>query len=183
MRSWYPARNLVSRRQRMNRSYDPLHMVNTYGAFGSVSRTREEVILEGTSQPDLSSDTVWLEYQFRGKPGDVRRMPRQYSPYHLRLDWLMWFLPISPAHAQTWLLPLCRGLLTNEPSIIRLLRINPFPDAPPAHVRAVLYRYRFSTARELRSEHVWWHRECLGEYLAPLSLDEASYLSRRFRSG
>jgi hypothetical protein len=183
VRSWYPARNLVSRRQRMNRSYDPLHMVNTYGAFGSVSRTREEVILEGTSQPDLAGDTVWVEYQFRGKPGEVRRMPRQYSPYHLRLDWLMWFLPLSPSHAQTWLVPLCRGLLTNEPSIVRLLRINPFPDAPPVHVRAVLYRYRFSTARELRSEHIWWHRERLGEYLAPLSLDEASYLSRRFRSG
>ncbi|MEU5242441.1 hypothetical protein, partial [Streptomyces lydicus] len=21
----------------------------------------------------------------------MRRLPRQYAPYHLRLDWLMWF--------------------------------------------------------------------------------------------
>jgi hypothetical protein len=177
-RSWYPARNLVSRRQRMNSTYDPLHMVNSYGAFGSISRTREEVILEGTSD-----ETAWAEYEFKGKPGDVKRLPRQWSPYHLRLDWLMWFLPISSAYAQTWLVPLCRGLLTNEPAIVALLRANPFPDAPPLLVRATLYRYRFSTWRELRSERVWWQRERIGEYLAPLSLDEASYLSRRFRSG
>jgi hypothetical protein len=183
VRSWYPARNLVSRRQRMNSTFDPLHMVNTYGAFGSINRVREEVIVEGTSQTTLSDETVWQEYGFKGKPDDVKRMPRQWSPYHLRLDWLMWFLPISSAYAQTWLIPFCRGLLTNEPSIIALLRFNPFPDAPPAYVRATLYRYRFSTARELRAEHVWWRRERVGEYLAPISLDEASYLSRRFGAG
>lgn len=183
VRSWYPARNLVSRRQRMNSTYDPLRLVNSYGAFGSINRTREEVILEGTAQSDLSDETVWTEYEFKGKPGDVRRMPRQWSPYHLRLDWLMWFLPISPAYAQTWLIPLCRGLLSNEASIIKLLRTNPFPDTPPVRVRAVLYRYRYSTARELVSQRVWWQRERIGEYLAPLDLDEASYLGRRFRSG
>jgi hypothetical protein len=182
VRSWYPARNLVSRRQRMNSSFDPLHMVNTYGAFGSISRTREEVVIEGTTEPHPSDETVWREYEFKGKPGDVKRMPRQWSPYHLRLDWLMWFLPLSPAYAQPWLIPFCRGLLTNDPAIIALLRINAFPDAPPAHVRASLYRYRFSTAQELRSERIWWRRERIGEYLAPLSLDEASYLSRRFKS-
>jgi hypothetical protein len=183
VRSWYPARNLVSRRQRMNSSFDPLHMVNTYGAFGSISRTRDEVVIEGTTESHLSDETVWKEYEFKGKPGDVKRMPRQWSPYHLRLDWLMWFLPLSSAYAQPWLMPFCNGLLTNDPPIVALLRINPFPDAPPAYVRATLYRYRFSTAQELRTQRVWWRRERIGEYLAPLSLDEARYLSRRFRSG
>ncbi|OBK73739.1 lipase maturation factor family protein [Mycobacterium sp. 1274761.0] len=183
VRSWYPARNLVSRRQRMNAIYDTLHMVNTYGAFGSINRTREEVILEGTSATDPDDETSWAEYDFKGKPGDVRRMPRQWSPYHLRLDWLMWFLAISPSYAQTWLIALCRGLLTNNDAIIRLLRTNPFPDAPPTYVRATLYRYRFSTPHELRSQHVWWHRERIGEYLAPIALEEAAYLSRRFGAG
>ena len=32
---------------------------------------------------------------FKGKPGDVRAVPRQWAPYHLRLDWLMWFLPLG----------------------------------------------------------------------------------------
>jgi hypothetical protein len=185
--SWHPARNLVSRRQRMNRTFDPLHLVNAYGAFGSINRTREELILEGTDQTDLSDETVWAEYEFKGKPGDVSRLPRQWSPYHLRLDWLMWFAAISPSYAQPWLGRLCLGLLTNEPSIMRLLRTNPFPDTPPVYVRATLYRYRFSTARELMSRRVWWQRERIGEYVAPLSLDEAGRLTgpprRWFRSG
>jgi Lipase maturation factor len=183
VRSWYPARNLVSRRQRMNSTFDPLHMVNAYGAFGSISRTREEVILEGSATTDPDADIGWLEYEFKGKPGDVRRMPRQWSPYHLRLDWMMWFLPISPSYAIPWLIPLCRSLLTNEPSIVKLLRHNPFPDKPPQYVRATLYRYRFSSVGELMSQRAWWQRERIGEYVAPLSLHEATYLSRRFRSG
>jgi hypothetical protein len=184
--SWRPAKNLVSRRQRMNSSFDPLHMVNTYGAFGSINRTREEVVLEGAAlaDPDV---TGWKEYEFRGKPGDVRRLPRQWSPYHLRLDWLMWFASISPSYALPWLIPLCHGLLTNEPSIVRLLRTNPFPDTPPFYVRATLYRYRFSTARELVSQRVWWQRDRIGEYLAPLSVDEARRMTgaprRDLRSG
>jgi hypothetical protein len=95
----------------------------------------------------------------------------------------MWFLSISPSYAQTWLIALCRGLLTNDEAIIRLLRTNPFPDTPPTYVRATLYRYRFSTAHELRSEHVWWQRERVSEYLAPIALDEVAYLSRRFKAG
>jgi Lipase maturation factor len=183
--SWRPAKNLVSRRQRMNSTFDPLHMVNTYGAFGSINRTREEVVLEGAAES--AGETVWREYEFKGKPGDVRRLPRQWSPYHLRLDWLMWFASISPSYALPWLIPLCHGLLSNEPSIVRLLRTNPFPDTPPAHVRATLYRYRFSTARELVSQRAWWQRDRIGEYLAPLSIDEARRLTgaprRDLRSG
>ena len=38
-----------SERQAMNRSYDPLHLVNTYGAFGSVGEERYEAVLQGTS--------------------------------------------------------------------------------------------------------------------------------------
>ena len=38
--SYRPARNLLSRRQVMNSSFDPLRLVNTYGAFGTVTRRR-----------------------------------------------------------------------------------------------------------------------------------------------
>ena len=34
--------------QAMNARFDPLHLVNTYGAFGSVTRVRHEVVIEGT---------------------------------------------------------------------------------------------------------------------------------------
>lgn len=94
--SYRPARNLVSRRQAMNRSYDPLHLVNTYGAFGSISRMRLEVVVEGCADPVAHEGAEWREYGFRGKPGDPRRLPRLFAPYHLRLDWMMWFAALSP---------------------------------------------------------------------------------------
>ncbi|HEX5566134.1 MAG TPA: lipase maturation factor family protein [Streptomyces sp.] len=167
--SYWPVRNLLSRRQQMNRSFNPLHLVNTYGAFGSVTRLRHEVVIEGTDDESTTGATVWREYGFRGKPGDVRRLPRQYAPYHLRLDWMMWFAALSPSYARPWFARLLARLLENDPATLRLLRVNPFPDAPPARVRALLYRYRFTTWRELRTTGAWWHRELVGTYAPPVT--------------
>lgn len=163
--SYWPVRNLLSRPQRMNASFNRLHLVNTYGAFGTITRTRDELIIEGTDSEAVDEHTAWREYRFKGKPGEVGRMPRQWAPYHLRLDWLMWFAAISPGYADPWLPRLLTRLLDGDRATLRLLRANPFPERPPRYVRVQLYRYRFSTAAELRREHVWWHRELLGEYL------------------
>ncbi|MEU7019110.1 lipase maturation factor family protein [Streptomyces sp. NPDC046203] len=172
VQSRHPVRNLLSRRQAMNRSFDPLHLVNTYGAFGSVSRVRDEIVIEGTDDPAPGPDTVWREYGFRGKPGDPRRLPRQFAPYHLRLDWLMWFAALSPGYAEDWFGPFVERLLAGDRDTLRLLRHNPFPNAPPARVRALLYRYRFTTWRELRETGAWWHRTLVREYLPPVRLRE-----------
>ncbi|MGK5500569.1 lipase maturation factor family protein [Streptomyces sp. URMC 125] len=167
--SYWPVRNMLSRCQQMNRSFNRLHLVNTYGAFGSVTRLRHEVVIEGTDEEEITGATRWREYEFRGKPGDVRRLPRQWAPYHLRLDWLMWFAALSPSYAAPWFTRLLHKLLENDRDVLRLLRSNPFPDAPPAHVRALLYRYRFTTWRELRSTGAWWDREPVGPYGPPVS--------------
>ncbi|MGW0562216.1 lipase maturation factor family protein [Streptomyces sp. NPDC003016] len=165
-----PARNLFSRRQAMNRSYDPLHLVNAYGAFGSISRVRQEIVVEGTDEPVVHRGTVWRAYEFKGKPGDPRRLPRQFAPYHLRLDWMMWFAALSPAYARVWFDPFVERLLTGDPATLRLLRVNPFPDAPPTYVRARVYRYRFTTWRELRATHAWWHRTLVRDFRPPTAL-------------
>lgn len=174
--SWRPAANLVSPRQRMNTTYDPLHLVNSYGAFGSVSRTRTELVFEGTDADRITDETTWLEYGFKGKPGDVRRWPRQCSPYHLRLDWAMWFVALAPGYGQPFMTRFCRALLDNDRDIVKLLRHNPFPDTPPRFIRVVLYRYRFTTVSELLHEHAWWHREHIGEYIAPITAAEMTRL-------
>ncbi|GHB70562.1 membrane protein [Streptomyces viridiviolaceus] len=163
--SYWPIRNLLSRHQVMNASFTPLHLVNTYGAFGSVGRVRDELVIEGTDEPEVTDATVWKEYGFKGKPGDVRRLPRQVAPYHLRLDWLMWFAALSPAYAGPWLPALLLALLDGNPAVLRLLRHNPFPHAPPTFVRARLYRYRFTTWHQLRSTGAWWDRTLLGDYV------------------
>src|SRR5690242_13359506 len=46
--SLWPVANMISPRQIMNTSFDPLDLVNTYGAFGSVGKERLNVVFEGT---------------------------------------------------------------------------------------------------------------------------------------
>jgi hypothetical protein len=171
--SFWPVRNMASRHQRMNMSFNPFHLVNTYGAFGGIGRVRRELVIEGTDDACITGQTVWREYQFKAKPGVPGRLPPQIAPYHLRLDWLMWFAAISPSYAQQWLGPFVIRLLKNDRATLRLLRHNPFPDSPPRYVRARLYHYRFSTLDELRRQHVWWHRTLEGEYLPAVTLENA----------
>ncbi|MFF1407085.1 lipase maturation factor family protein [Streptomyces sp. NPDC058294] len=169
--SYRPVVNMVSRRQVMNRSFDPLHLVNTYGAFGSVSRVRYEVVVEGTLDGSPREDSDWREYAFRGKPGDPRRWPRQFAPYHLRLDWLMWFAALSPGYAGEWFGGLVERLLENDRDTLRLLRRSPFPpDTPPRYVRARLFRYRYTSPREWRETGACWERTYVREYLPPTRL-------------
>ncbi|MEU3410732.1 lipase maturation factor family protein [Streptomyces sp. NPDC006658] len=168
-----PVLNMISRRQVMNRSFDPLHLVNTYGAFGSVSRFRYEVVVEGTLDDAPRADSDWREYAFKGKPGDPRRWPRQFAPYHLRLDWLMWFAALSPGYAGEWFGALVERLLENDRDTLRLLRRCPFPpDTPPRYVRARLFRYRYTSRRELRETGACWERTYVREYLPPTRLAE-----------
>ncbi|MFG2222903.1 lipase maturation factor family protein [Streptomyces sp. NPDC048644] len=168
--SYRPARNLLTRGQLMNTSYESLHLVNSYGAFGSITRIRREIVIEGTSAAADGPGTVWRAYEFHGKPGEVGRLPRQFAPYHLRLDWLMWFAALSPAYARAWFGPFVERLLENDRDTLRLLRGNPFPDAPPARVRARLFEYRFTSPRELRESGAWWHRREVRMFLPPTAL-------------
>ena len=163
-----PVRNLASRRQKMNSSFDPLHLVNTYGAFGRVTKRRYEVVIEGTDDQALGDGTSWREYQFKGKPGEVARRPRQVAPYHLRLDWLMWFVPLSEGADRVWLVALLGQLLAGDRPTLKLFRVNPFPEQPPAWVRASLYHYRFTTPGERRQSGAWWVRTKSGEVVAPM---------------
>jgi hypothetical protein len=164
--------NLLSRRQVMNATFDPLRLVGTYGAFGSVTRRRFEVVVEGTDDRSPGPATVWREYAFRGKPGDVRRRPPQVAPYHLRLDWLLWFVGIDPGYGARWLVPFLRKLLEDDRATLRLLRSSPFPPgSPPAYVRARLCRYRFTTREERRATGAFWVRTPAGDLVDPISLD------------
>ncbi len=170
--SYWPVRNMISSHQRMNAAFNPYHLINAYGAFGSIGRRRAEVVIEGTDEPHITEQTVWKEYGFKGKPGDPHRMPRQWAPYHLRLDWLMWFAALSPSYARDWFGPFVRRLLQNDPRTLRLLRENPFPDTPPRFVRAQLYEYQFTTWHELWHDGVWWRRSVVGDFLPPVTLGE-----------
>jgi hypothetical protein len=177
--SYWPVANLLSRRQRMNASFNRWHLVNAYGAFGSITKNRYEIVVEGTSEPHPGPATAWQEYEFKGKPGDPARRPRQFAPYHLRLDWLMWFAALSPGYAEPWFRTFVERLLEGDRRVSRLLRRDPFAGDPPRFVRAHLYRYRFTTRRERAVTGHWWARERVGEFLPPVTLVGSSRPSLR----
>ncbi len=169
-----PVRNMISSRQIMNTSFNAWHLVGAYGAFGSVTRARYEVAVEGTADSVLSPKTQWLEYEFKGKPGALNRMPAQIAPYHLRLDWLMWFAAMGSYRDQPWFLPFVVKLLENDAPTLSLLASNPFEGHAPRYIRAELYRYEFTSPEERRKTGNWWRRERAGQWLPPVSRDMLS---------
>jgi hypothetical protein len=173
-----PITNLLSPRQAMNRSFDRLHLVNTYGAFGSVGRTRDEVILEGTDDPHPGVDTVWRAYEFPCKPGDPERRPCVISPYHYRLDWQLWFAAMSTINREPWLVRLIVKLLRGDADVKPLLAVDPFPTTPPRFIRATLWRYEFTRPGD--GSAAWWRRTFVREYLRPIALDEPALAPLRW---
>ncbi len=173
-----PVKNLVSPRQAMNASFDRLHLVNTYGAFGTVGRERYEIVFEGTDAPMAVESASWREYEFKAKPGDPMRRPPLITPYHYRLDWQIWFAAIPGVHYDLrtlptpqhypWTVHFVWKLLHNDAGTLSLLAGNPFPSAPPRYVRALVYRYKYAP---LASEDGrWWTRERVGSWMPPMSL-------------
>lgn len=170
--SWWPLRNLFAQRQLMNASFNRWHLANAYGAFGSMTRDRYEVVVEGTDAETPSDAAEWKEYEFKGKPGDVHRMPRQFAPYHLRLDWLMWFLALGSPDSRWFEVFLVRLLEADKPTL-RLLRYDPFGGKPPRWVRARVYHYRFTTRTEKKLTGDWWVRDLAGTLARPMTLDRS----------
>jgi hypothetical protein len=167
--SFWPIRNLLSRRQLMNYSFNRWMLVNAYGAFGTVTKRRIEIVVEGTLAEDPEDGAEWREYGFKGKPGDLRAMPRQWAPYHLRLDWLMWFLPLGRMW-EPWFEMFLLRLLEADAPTLRLLRTDPFHGEAPRWVRARAYHYRFANRAEFRETGERWVRTLQGDVIPPAGL-------------
>ncbi|MBD8011697.1 lipase maturation factor family protein [Microbacterium sp. Re1] len=168
--SWPALRNLFACRQLMNASFSRWQLGNAYGAFGTVTKQRIEYIVEGTTDADPDA-AEWREYEFKGKPGALRRIPRQFAPYHLRLDWLMWFLPLGRSLEDWFMMFLVRLLEADRPTL-RMLHRDPFDGERPTWVRVVSYRYRFATRAEHRGSGDVWVRDRRHVLVRPLGLGD-----------
>ena len=146
---------------------EAFRIVNGYGLFRAMTKDRCEIVLEG------SADGIeWLSYEFKWKPGDVKRAPGWCAPHQPRLDWQMWFAALGTPRENRWFIALIFRLLQGSHDVNPLLANNPFPDKPPRYIRAMFYRYRFTTGDEFRQTGAWWKREELREYLPTLSLEQ-----------
>jgi hypothetical protein len=170
-----PVINMFSSNQIMNTSFDPLNLVNTYGAFGTVGEERLNVVFEGTTDNDSTDNANWKPYIYKGLPVELDKMPPQIAPYQLRLDWQMWFASMSTPDQYLWAFNLVWKLLHNDKNAVSLFAENPFAGKPPRYVRAVLYRYSF--AKPGNAQHLWWTREKLGNWIQPISVNDPQLIN------
>jgi hypothetical protein len=158
--------NLASSHQAMNRSFDRLALVNTYGAFGSVGMERFELIIEGTRDADPATAT-WSAYELPCKPGELARRPCVLGPYHRRLDWLIWFAAMNEQPRDLWVLHLVWKLLDGDRGIRELLASDPFDGAPPRYVRIRRFQYHLAPW----GAPTWWTRDHEALWLPAVALD------------
>jgi predicted DCC family thiol-disulfide oxidoreductase YuxK len=146
---------------------EAFRIVNGYGLFRVMTKDRCEIVIEG------STDGInWAPYEFKWKPGDVKRAPGWCAPHQPRLDWQMWFAALGAPEQNPWLIGLIVRLLEGSRDVTGLLAHNPFPDKPPNYIRAMFYRYRFTNIEEHRQTGAWWKRQELREYLPTISRDQ-----------
>lgn len=177
--SYKPILNLFGPHQIMNRSYDQFHLVNSYGVFGSVTKKRYEIIIEGTADKIITESTKWLPYEIPCKPGDINKAPCVIAPYHFRLTWQLWFAAMSSYEYNPWIVHLVANLLRNDFQTLTLFEKIPFQKEPPHFVRLELYEYSFA---DIKSK-IWYNRKRVKTYLPPLSLENEGLLKFLIQKG
>jgi len=145
----------------------PFQIINSYGLFAVMTTTRPEIVVEGSND-----GATWLAYEFNYKPGDLSRRPPWVAPHQPRLDWQMWFAALGNYQSDPWTVRFMVRLLEGSPEVLQLLARNPFPNAPPRYIRAMMYEYHFTNSAERKSSGNWWKRELKGEYMPVGSLRE-----------
>src|SRR5262249_14274238 len=165
-----PVANMISAHQIMNTSFNRLHLVNTYGAFGSVGKTRMEIIFEGTDEATLTEHTPWKAYDFKARPGSPPGPPAIVAPYQPRIDWAIWFAAMATPQEYPWTVHFVWKLLHNDPGTLSLISNNPFPNQPPRYIRAQYYEYHFARPGDPTGD--WWQRSPVGTWLPPLSAED-----------
>jgi predicted DCC family thiol-disulfide oxidoreductase YuxK len=140
-------------------------IVNSYGLFAVMTRTRDQIVVQGSQDAE-----TWSAYEFRYQPGDPRRAPRWVAPHQPRLDWQMWFAALGDFRASPWFSGFMERLLQGSPDVLALLDRNPFPDRPPRYLRAVRYEYWFTDWAARARTGEWWRREPRGAFFPVVSL-------------
>ena len=93
------------------------------------------------------------------------------APYHLRLDWLMWFEAMAPSPQSDWFFNLLAKLLQGDRRHAEPVANESVPERRRRATSARrYYRYRFTTPDERRATGAWWNRQFVGTFYGPVSL-------------
>jgi len=142
---------------------EPFRIANQYGLFAVMTPHRYEIEFQGSNDGEN-----WVAYPFRYKPQELKDRPRIYAPYQPRFDWNLWFASLGSWQQNLFVPRTEELLLENDRDVLELFAGNPFPDAPPRLMRAVLWQYWFSSMEEKRNKGVWWRRQLIGDYAPTL---------------
>ena len=138
---------------------EPFRIANRYGLFAVMTRGRYEIEFQGSNDGQN-----WVPYPFLYKPQDPGKAPGIYAPYQPRFDWNLWFASLG-SWRQNMIVPSTEErLLAGSKYVLDLFAGNPFPQAPPKQVRAVLWHYWFTSLAEKRATGMWWRRQMMGVY-------------------
>jgi lipase maturation factor len=138
---------------------DPFRIANRYGLFGRMTHERYEIEFQGSAD-----GKIWVAYPFRYKPQAIGSAPGIYAPYQPRFEWNLWFAALGSWREFRFVIWTEERLIKNDPDVLALFAKNPFAEAPPKQVRAVIYQYWFTDLRTKRASGNWWRRELLGDY-------------------
>lgn len=144
--------------------FEPYHLVNNYGLFAVMTTNRAEIVLEGSDD-----GLTWKSYEFKFKPGGLKRTPPVVAPFQPRLDWQMWFAALSTLDDNAWFSLFAQKLLSGSRDVTELLAFNPFTDHPPKFLRARKFQYHFSKWSELMNGGQWWTKADDGDYMPVVS--------------
>ena len=145
------------------RALDPFRIANRYGLFAVMTHERYEIEFQGSDD-----GKTWTAYPFRYKPQGVDKAPGIYAPYQPRFEWNLWFASLGSWRDSRFVVWTEERLLKNDPDVLELFSNNPFSNAPPRQVRAIIYQYWFTDLRTKRTNGNWWRREALGDYAPTL---------------
>ena len=162
---------------------------------------RPEIILKVEL---LSPSETVRELNFRWKPGDISKMPRQVAPYQPRLDWQMWFAALGSYHHNPWLVHFIHKILQGCKPVIALIDEPGLVSGAEEvlQIHALLFNYDFTRldtewSRKIPGRHlitsesessdpgpepenvdnhrgIWWTRSFDKDYLPPLDSSNES---------
>jgi hypothetical protein len=141
----------------------PFRIADRYGLFAVMTRGRYEIEFQGSQDGQN-----WVAYPFRYKPQDLSEPPGIYAPYQPRFDWNLWFASLGSWREYSIVPNTEVLLLQGDSAVMELFAGNPFQQAPPRMVRAVIWQYWFTTMAEKRATGLWWRRKLLGLYAPTL---------------
>jgi lipase maturation factor 1 len=143
---------------------EPFRIANQYGLFAVMTRGRYEIEFQGSNDGQN-----WTPYLFRYKPQALNEAPRIYAPYQPRFEWNLWFASLGDWQQNNFVTLTEERLLENDPDVLELFHGNPFAQAPPRYVRAMLWQYWFTSMDEKQRTGNWWRRDLMGLYAPVLT--------------